>query len=172
MSLARAYIAGVRSGASTGDVPRAEEFRELLGRVLTEVDRDDRTGALLRAAGIRIRFRYPDLGLVLNVAATDDPDHHLQWAFSDEVDWSPKLELEMDSDTANRYLQGAESLAVAIARGRVKVSGESKIALLYLPAMRLVCEPYRRIATDEYPHLATPRNAPAATAVDTSPSRA
>jgi hypothetical protein len=134
--------------------PSREEFRELLERVLGEVDRDERIGSLLRAADLRIRFHYPDLDLTLNVAATEEPGHHVRWSFSDEPGWKPKLELEMDSDVANRYLQGRESLAVAIARGRVKVSGESKIALLYLPALRLVCEPYRRIAATEFPHLA------------------
>jgi hypothetical protein len=61
----------------------------------------------------------------------------------------------MDSEVANRYLQGAESLAIAIAHGRVRVSGESKTALLYLPLLQRVCEPYRRIATEEFPRLAT-----------------
>jgi hypothetical protein len=144
----------VRSGASTGDTPKAGEFRELLERVLAEVDHDDRIGTLMRAADIRIRFHYPDLGLTLNVAAAEDPAHHLRWAFSDDIDWTPKLEMEMDSEVANRYLQGSESLAIAIARGRVKVRGDSKIALLYVPAMRLVCEPYRRVAASEFPHLA------------------
>ena len=57
----------------------------------------------------------------------------------------------MDSDVANRYLQGRESLAIAIARGQVAVRGDSRIALLYLPALRLICEPYRRVVETEYP---------------------
>jgi hypothetical protein len=60
----------------------------------------------------------------------------------------------MDSATANAYLQGKESLAVAIARGKVRCSGESRVALLYLPALRLVVEPYRRLVRERYPHLA------------------
>lgn len=142
---ARAGKPAVRSGA---------EFRELLERVLAEVDADERTGSLLRAAGLAVRFEFTDLGMVLNVAASDDPDHHLRWEFSDRVDWSEKLELKMDSETANSYLQGRESLAVAIARGRVRCRGESRVALLYLPAIRLLCEPYRGVVTDEFPHLA------------------
>jgi hypothetical protein len=144
-----------REEATESPAPSRAEFRALLAEVLSEVDRDERIGALLRAAAIRIRFHYPDLDLTLNVAATEEPEHYIRWSFADDMDPPPKLELEMNSDVANRYLQGSESLAVAIARGRVKVRGESKIALLYLPAMRLVCEPYRRIARDEYPHLAS-----------------
>ncbi len=137
-----------------GPAPSHAEFRELLERVLVEVDADSRIGPLLRAADIRLRFRYPDVDTTLNVAATDDEGHHLKWAFSDEVDWTPKLRLEMNSAVANGYLQGTESLAVAVARRRVRVSGDSKATLLYLPALRLVCEPYRRIVRADYPHLA------------------
>ena len=78
----------------------------------------------------------------------------LRWAFSDEIEWTPKLELEMDSEVANGYLQERESLAVAIARGRVKTSGDAKAALLYIPALRLLARPYRRVVTDEHPQLA------------------
>ncbi len=134
--------------------PTRSEFRALLERVLADVDSDEKVGALLRAADIRVRLRCPDLDMTLNVAATDEAGHHLRWAFSDDVAWKPKLELEMASEVANRYLQGKESLAVAIARGRVKVRGESRIALLYVPLMRLVCDPYRRVVADDYPHLA------------------
>ena len=134
--------------------PSRAEFRELLERVLTEVDGDERIGALMRAADIRLRFRFGDLDLTLDVAASDDEHHHLRWSFDEDVDWSPKLELEMDSDVANRYLQGEESLAIGIARGRVKARGESRVALLYVPALRLVCEPYRRVVAADYPRLA------------------
>ena len=53
---------------------------------------------------------------MLNVAASEEPAHHLRWEFSDAVDWEPKLNLKMGSRIANAYLQGKESLAIAIAR--------------------------------------------------------
>jgi hypothetical protein len=129
------------------------EFRRLLDRALREVDGDDRAGTLLRATGLRIRFDFPDLGLVLNVAVTDDGEHHLRWAFADGAEWKPKLELRMDSAVANAYLQGKESLAIAIARRQVRCSGEARVALLYVPAIRLLGEPYRRIVEADYPGL-------------------
>jgi hypothetical protein len=146
-------VAVERQPARTAAPSRAE-FRELLERVLAEVDGDERIGALMRAADIRLRFRFGDLDLTLDVAASEDEHHHLRWSFDEDVDWSPKLELEMDSDVANRYLQGKESLAIGIARGRVKARGESRVALLYVPALRLVCEPYRRVVAADYPRLA------------------
>ena len=131
----------------------ATEFRKLLDEALSELDADEKSGPLLRAAGLRMRFDFPDLGLVLNVAASEEPDHHLRWEFSDAVDWEPKLNLRMDSRIANAYLQGKESLAIAIARGRVRFNGDTRCALLYVPALRLVVGPYRRLVRQEYPHL-------------------
>jgi hypothetical protein len=131
----------------------ATEFRELLDEALSELDVDEKAGPLLRAAGLRMRFDFPDLGMVLNVAASEEPGHHLRWEFSDAVDWEPKLTLSMDSQVANAYLQGKESLAIAIARGRVRANGDTRCALLYVPALRLVVGPYRRLLRREYPHL-------------------
>jgi hypothetical protein len=55
---------------------------------------------------------------------------------------------------ANRFLQGRESLAIAIARGRARYRGESHGALLGLPATRLLCEPYREVVRSGFPELA------------------
>jgi hypothetical protein len=138
--------------------PRAKltegEFRALLDEVLTDVDADDRAGPVMRATGLRMRFEFPDVRLALNVAASEETDHHLDWSFGKNVSWKPKLELRMDSDVANGYLQGKESLAIAIARGQVKVKGSSHVAMLYLPAVRLLVEPYRKVVTSEHPQLA------------------
>jgi hypothetical protein len=131
----------------------AAEFRSVLDDVLTETDADDHAGPLLRAAGLRIRFEFSDLGLVLNLAATDEGDHHLRWRFADDVDWKPKLSMRMDSKVANAYLQGKESLAVAVARGRVKLKGDTRSALVYIPALRLLVASYSRLVTQEHPHL-------------------
>jgi hypothetical protein len=147
-------VASGREPAALPAVRSGAEFRELLDRALTEVDSDDRAGTLLRATGLRLRFEFPDLDLALNVAATEGGEHHVRWAFADSAEWEPKLELRMDSGVANAYLQGRESLAIAIARRQVRCSGESRVALLYVPAIRLLSVPYRRIVEAEYPHLA------------------
>jgi len=131
----------------------AELLRELLDRTLTDLDRDERLGPLIRATGLRLRLECPDVDLVLNVAASERGDRHLHWAFGDDVEWEPRLELRMSSDVANAYLQGKESLAVAIARGKVRVRGESKVALLYVPTTRLIVEPYRRSVRELHPDL-------------------
>jgi hypothetical protein len=155
--MGRAEAATGRAGARGERSSRSlsgGELRALLDEVLADVDGDAKAGALLRAAGLRVRFRFPDLGMVLNIAPSDQPGRHLRWRFSDDVDWEPKLELVMKSDVANAYLQGTESLAIAIARGRVRASGDTRCALLYVPALRLVVDSYRRYVRAEHPHLA------------------
>src|SRR5919201_5647128 len=94
----------------------APELRDLLDRTMAEVDADEQAGSHLRATGLRARLRVRDLGLVLDVEPCEEGDHHLRWTFSESAHWKPKLELIMDSQAANAYLQGRESLAIAIAR--------------------------------------------------------
>jgi hypothetical protein len=138
---------------SASPATAAAEFQAVLDDVLTETDADDQAGPLLRAAGLRIRFEFPDLPLVLNLAATEEGSHHLSWRFSDTVEWEPKLTLRMDSKVANAYLQGKESLAIAIAHGRVKATGDTRSALVYIPALKVRVTSYRRLVTQEHPHL-------------------
>ena len=59
----------------------------------------------------------------------------------------------MDSEVANSWLQGHESLAIAIARGRVRCGGETKSTLIFVPVARLLCDPYKRLIDEEYRHL-------------------
>jgi hypothetical protein len=131
----------------------AAKFQDLLDRTLSELDGDPRAGAMLRAAELRMRLRFPDLGLSLNVAPSDDSGHHLRWTFSERSRWKPKLELTMSSQVANAYLQGSESLAIAIARGRVRLAGDTSCTLRYVPALRVVVDAYRRLVRDDYPEL-------------------
>jgi hypothetical protein len=138
------------TGRPTGS---ATEFRELLDEALSELDADEKSGPLVRAAGLRMRFEFTDLGMVLNVAPSEEPGHHLRWEFSDAADWEPKLKLRMDSRIANAYLQGKESLAIAIARGRVRFAGDTECALRYVPTLRLIVAPYLRLVRRDYPHL-------------------
>ena len=41
--------------------------------------------------------------------------------------------MSMSSETANRYFQGKENIAIAIARRRIKAGGDVKAALAMIP---------------------------------------
>jgi hypothetical protein len=129
------------------------QLRELLDRSLAEVDADEEAGSALRATGLRARLRIKDVGLVLDVEPSEEGNHHLWWTFSGHAGREPQLELTMDAQAANAYLQGRESLAIAMARNRVRVKGDTRCALHYLPAMRVIVDAYRRLVRREHPEL-------------------
>jgi hypothetical protein len=131
------------------------ELRDVLDRLLSEIDKDPRLGPRLRSARVPYRFVVPDLGLVLEVAGSEEGSHSLKWKFADSPSTDSVLTLEMDSAVANRYLQGRENVAIAIARGRIRIScSEARTALSFLPAHRHLVETYRSIIARDYPHLA------------------
>lgn len=147
---ALAEQAGGRTSA-IAPPPDAAEFRAAIEQAFELAELDDAIGPAICAADPRLRFEFTD-GSALNVWA--GPDRRLRWSF-EPVEWTPKLVLSMSPATANRYLQGRESLAIAIAHGQVKVRGSTRAALRSLPATRLLGEPYRRVvAGGSFPSLA------------------
>ena len=133
----------------------AGQMREILDRLLTDVDNDPAAGPRLRATHVPQRFVFPDVGLVLNIAPAPESDtpHFLRWAFDDDVDWKPALTLEMNSEVANRYLQGRENIAIAIARRQIRASCNARAALSFLPASGGLIERYTKIIERSYPEL-------------------
>jgi hypothetical protein len=150
---------GKRSTASKKEPPAgfasAEEFRKVLDELFSDVDADPNAGPQLRAVHVPQRFIFPDVNLVLNVGPVEEDkgDHCLRWKFDDRIDWKPAFTLEMDSDVANRYLQGRENLAIAIARGRIRASTNARAAISFLPVSKALIVHYTRIVERSYPQL-------------------
>ena len=132
-----------------------EEFREVMDRTFGLMSSDPGMGPKLREADTPQRWEFPDLDLVVNVAAADEGDsrHNLVWQWSDDVPWEPEVRMEMNSDVANRYFQGKENIAMAIARRRIKTSGNVKKALVLVPVTKPVFAMYREMCAADYPHL-------------------
>jgi predicted TIM-barrel fold metal-dependent hydrolase len=61
--------------------------------------------------------------------------------------------MAMSSETANRYFQGKENVAIAIARRRIKAGGDVKAALAILPITKPLFSHYRAMIASDYPHL-------------------
>ena len=131
------------------------EFHEVMDRVFTMMSEDPQMGPALRDADVPQRFEVPDMDAVINIrAARDGEDGNLVWVWTDDIDWDPKVKMEMSSETANKYFQGKENVAMAIARRRIKTGGDVKAALAIMPITKPVFERYRAMVVDEYPHLA------------------
>ena len=133
----------------------SSEFREVLDQTYEIMSTDEEMGPALRDAETPQRFEFPDVDLVVNVTyASEITDgHHLRWEWSDDVQWKPEVEMTMDSDVANRYFQGRENIAMAIARRRIKTSGNVKKALALIPVTKPVYARYREMIEAHYPHL-------------------
>ncbi len=133
----------------------ASEFREVLDQVFEIMSTDEEMGPRLRDAETPQRFEFPDLDLVVNVTfALDVEDgQNLRWAWTDDVEWEPDVEMTMDSDIANRYFQGKENAKTAVLRRRIKTGGDVKAALSLIPITKPIYERYREMVASEYPHL-------------------
>jgi hypothetical protein len=130
----------------------AEQARELIERTLEAASADADAGPILRAADLRARYCLTDVDLVVGVVPGEG-DACLRWSFADEQPFDARLRLEMDSTVANRLLQGLESVPVAIARGRIQVSGDGDAVLRYLPVMPLIARHYRAVLERDCPEL-------------------
>jgi hypothetical protein len=132
-----------------------DEFREVMDRVFDLMSTDPDMGPKLRDAETPQRFYFPDVDEVVNITAAEDngDGNNLVWEWSDDVDWEPEVEMTMDSAVANKYFQGKENVAMAIARRRIKTSGNVKKALALMPITKPVFEQYRGMLEAEYPHL-------------------
>ena len=132
----------------------ARELREVIDEVFAMMDRDPDMGPKLRDADVPQRFEFEDVDMVVNIrAAGDGEDGNLHWEWTDDVDWEPRVQMRMSSDVANRYFQGKENVAIAIARRRIKTGGDVKAALSLIPITKPVYERYKQLVSEEYPHL-------------------
>jgi hypothetical protein len=129
----------------------AEEFRQVLDRTFGLMSSDPEMGPKLRDADTPQRFEFPDLDLVVNVTA--GVQENLRWEWSDDVPWAPEVEMTMDSEIANRYFQGKENIAIALARRRIRSKGNTKKALALIPVTKPVFARYREMVERDYPHL-------------------
>ena len=130
-----------------------QEFQEVMNRTFEIMSEDPETGPQLRDADTPQRFEFTDLDLVVNIRSGTKQESNLAWEWSDEVAWEPKVRLSMSSETANRYFQGKENMAIAIARRRIKAAGDVKAALTIIPLTKPVFARYRQMIAADYPHL-------------------
>jgi hypothetical protein len=131
-----------------------EELREVMDKTFGLMSEDPEMGPKLKDANVPQRFEFDDMDLVVNIrAAREGEEGNLHWEWSDSVDWEPKVRMTMSSETANKYFQGKENVAMAIARRRIKTGGDVKAALSLIPITKPVYDRYREMVQAEHPHL-------------------
>ncbi len=131
-----------------------QELREVMDRTFAMMAEDPDMGRRLRDADVPQRFEFTDVDLVVNVrAGREGEGPNLHWEWSDDVDWTPQVRMAMSSETANRYFQGKENIAMAIARRRIRTGGDVKAALALVPITKPLFPRYAAMVAAEYPHL-------------------
>ena len=125
----------------------------MMNRTFALMSEDPEMGPRLREADTPQRFEFTDVNLVVNIRAGHPGEPNLAWEWSDDVAWEPKVKMTMSSETANRYFQGKENIAIAIARRRIKTGGDVKAALAIMPITKPVFGRYREMIASDYPHL-------------------
>lgn len=131
-----------------------KEFREVMDRVFSMMSEDPEMGPSLRDADVPQRFEFDDVDLVVNIrAARDGEPGNLVWEWTDDVDWESRVRMTMSSETAVKYFQGKENIAMAIARRRIKTGGDVKAALALIPITKPIYARFRAVVEAEYPHL-------------------
>ena len=130
-----------------------DEFREVMDRTFALMSDDPEMGPKLRDADAPQRFEFTDVDLVVNIRPGGPEESNLAWEWTDDIEWEPKVKMAMSSDTANRYFQGKENVAIAIARRRIKAGGDVKAALAILPITKPLFGRYREMIAADYPHL-------------------
>ena len=130
-----------------------EEFKEVVEKAFGLMNADEELGPKFKAADTAQRFEFHDLELVAHLRpARGEEEGNLVWTWGD-ADWEPRVRMAMTSATLNRFLQGKENVAVALADKRIKTGGDVKAALAILPLTEGVFGPYRALVEAEYPHL-------------------
>jgi hypothetical protein len=131
-----------------------EELRAVMDKTFGLMSEDPEMGPKLKDANVPQRFEFDDMDLVVNIRpAREGEEGNLHWEWSDSVDWEPKVRMTMSSETANKYFQGKENVAMAIARRRIKTGGDVKAALSLIPITKPVYDRYRQMVQAEHPHL-------------------
>jgi SCP-2 sterol transfer family len=95
----------------------ADEFYLLVGGILKNAVEHPDIGPALFRSRLTVRFTITDPDAAVTVDFTNLAVHH------GEAGIDPDVELRMSGETANRVWQGKESLPLALARGRAKITG-------------------------------------------------
>lgn len=120
----------------------ANEFKDAFEHLFQLMNEHPEVGRPLHDAHAPHRFVITDLGLELNVDAADD-GRFLRWVWGPPP-WTPAITLRMSSETANRFFQGKENVAVAVALGRVKLAGPLLTILKLAPVTNPIHAVYRK----------------------------
>jgi hypothetical protein len=134
-----------------------DEFKQVFEQIFRLMNEHPVVGKTLRDARAPHRFDIADFGVEFNVTHADPAEEaegrYLRWCWG-PPDWEPLITLRMASEVANRFFQGKENIAIAVAMGRVKLRGPLSRILELAPVTRPIYPVYREwLKANGYDHL-------------------
>jgi hypothetical protein len=130
-----------------------DEFKQVFEHIFQLMNEHPEVGKTLRDAKAPHRFEISDFGLEFNVThaelAEEAEGRYLRWCWGPPPDWEPLINLKMSSEVANRFFQGKENIAIAVAMGRVKLKGPLSRILELAPVTKPIHPVYRQWLKDE-----------------------
>ncbi|WP_320672247.1 hypothetical protein [Patulibacter defluvii] len=139
-----------------GPFRSSDELREVLDRLFREMQADEALAPRLAQLRVAHELRITDADLLLQARSLPPGSPvagEWQWPTSREQRWPVAVRFAMSADVLNRYLHGLEPLVLAVARRRIRVSGDAKAALAVIPLRERTTEIYERLVAADYPHL-------------------
>jgi hypothetical protein len=136
-----------------------DEFKRVFEQIFQLMNDHPKIGRALRDAKAPHRFEITDYDLVFTVTWAPPEEEaagrFLRWGWeSDGFSAEPLITMKMTSGVANRFFQGKENIALAIATGRVKLRGPLAKMLELAPVTRPVYPVYREwLANEGREHL-------------------
>ena len=121
----------------------ADEVENYLGGIFREALAHDELGPHLRGTGIVLKTTYanPDVTLLVDMSKGE--------VTRVDASASSAAEMRMDADTGNAYWQGKVNLPLAMAKGKVKVTGDVSSLLKLAPlAKKLIPSYLARLKAD------------------------
>ena len=117
----------------------------MMDRTFTLMSEDEEMGPKLRDADMPQRFEFRT-SIWSSTSAPGGPTRAPTWPGSGPTTstGSRRCRMTMSSETANKYFQGKENVAIAIARRRIKAGGDVKASLALIPITKPLYARYRR----------------------------
>ncbi|HLF40844.1 MAG TPA: SCP2 sterol-binding domain-containing protein [Acidimicrobiia bacterium] len=123
-----------------GNLANAQEVYDTIGAFLDQITKDEDMRPKFVAADTSFHVVYTDPDCDMLVDCTVDPPV-VTLAPGDDA--KAEIELEMAADDGHEFWLGKMNMALALAKGKVKVKGPISKIMKLLPAMRPAFPKYR-----------------------------
>ena len=118
----------------------AQQVYDTIGLFLDQITKDPELGPKFVAADTSFLVRYTDPECSMLVDATIDPP---VVTMNPDPATTTEITLDMAADDGHAFWMGNLNMALALAKGKVKVSGPIAKIMKLLPAMRPAFPKYR-----------------------------